>query len=70
MWWHVYFNKNCKRVEEATGHNKPEAPQDFSWDAVDRPSLKDLERANDFKTPKKVRVMPGICKSKFRKISS
>jgi hypothetical protein len=57
--WHVYFD-GCNMVEEVMGRNKLDAPLDLSWEAVDRPSLEDLERANDFKTPRKVRVMPGF----------
>jgi hypothetical protein len=57
--WHVYFD-GCNTVEEVSGANELDAPTDLSWEAVDRPSLEDLERANDFKTPRKVRVMPGF----------
>jgi hypothetical protein len=56
--WHVYFD-GCNTSEEATGENELEAPKDVSWEAIQRPSLEDLERANDFKTPKKVRVLPN-----------
>jgi hypothetical protein len=58
--WHVYFD-GCNTLEEATGENELEAPHDTSWEeAVERPSLEDLERANDFKTPRKVRLMSGF----------
>jgi hypothetical protein len=57
--WHVYFD-GCNTLEESTGENELEAPHDTSWEAVERPSLEDLERANDFKTPRKVRLMPGF----------
>jgi hypothetical protein len=51
--WHVYFD-GCNTVEETTGANELAAPKDVSWEAIDRPSLEDLERANNFKTPRKV----------------
>jgi hypothetical protein len=57
--WHVYFD-GCNTVEDATGQNELDAPSDLSWEVLARPSLEDLERANDFKTPRKVRVMPGF----------
>jgi hypothetical protein len=57
--WHVYFD-GCNTTEETTGFNELEAPQDDTWEAIDRMSLEDLERANDFKTPRKVRMMPGF----------
>jgi hypothetical protein len=59
--WHVYFDK-CKTAEEATGQNELEAPKDLLWDAVKHPSLEVLERANNFKTPRKVQVMPEFVK--------
>jgi hypothetical protein len=48
--WHVYFD-GCNTTKETTGFNELEAPQDDTWEAIDRTSLEDLERANDFKTP-------------------
>ena len=57
--WHVYFDE-CNALEEAAGENELEAPRDVSWEAIKCPSLENLlERANNFKTPKKVRVNPG-----------
>ena len=55
--WHVYFDE-CNAMEEAAGENELEAPRDLSWEADDRPSLEHLEKANDFKTPRKVKVNP------------
>jgi hypothetical protein len=51
--WHVYFD-GCNTVEETTGANELAAPKDALWEAIDRPSLEDLERANNVKTPRKV----------------
>jgi hypothetical protein len=42
-------------TEESMDQNKLEAHPDASWEAIDQPSLEDLERANDFKKPRKVR---------------
>jgi hypothetical protein len=58
--WHVYFD-GCNTTKESIGQNELEAPKDVSWEAIERPSLEDLERANDFKTPRKVRMMPVAC---------
>ena len=49
------FNE-CDAVEEATGDNELGTTSEVSWEAVERPSLDSLERANDFKTPRKVKV--------------
>jgi hypothetical protein len=59
--WRIYFD-GCNTIEAAMGCNKLDAPTitDLSWEAIDCPSLEDLERANDFRTPRKVRVMPGF----------
>jgi hypothetical protein len=57
--WHVYFDGR-KMVEESTGRNKLDAPSDVSWEVIARPLLEDLERANNFKTPRKVCIMPGF----------
>jgi hypothetical protein len=57
--WHVYFD-GCNTVKEATGYNELDAPTDLSSEAVNHPSLEDFERANYFKTPRKVHVMPGF----------
>jgi hypothetical protein len=55
--WHVYFD-GCNASEEATGENELQGTgYDSSWDHLQRPSLDELERANDFKTPKKVRLL-------------
>jgi hypothetical protein len=61
--WHVYFD-GCNTTETLTGYNELETPKDVSWEAIDRPSLEDLERANDFKTPRKVCLMPGVWDNK------
>jgi hypothetical protein len=53
--WHVCFNE-CNASEEATGDNELGTISEVSWEAIERPSLDSLERANDFKTPKKVKV--------------
>jgi hypothetical protein len=54
--WHVYFD-GCNASEEATGNNELQAAKDESWEYMHHPSLKnELEKANDFKTPQKVRV--------------
>jgi hypothetical protein len=54
--WHVCFD-GCNASEEATGENELQGTGcDSSWDHLQRPSLDELERANDFKTPKKVRL--------------
>jgi hypothetical protein len=62
--WHVYFD-GCNTVEESTGQNELEAPNDASWEAVERPSLEDLEKANDLKTPRKVQLMPGFVEATY-----
>ena len=53
--WHIYFNE-CKAAEDSTGDNElgsgPGVPQEND----ERPSLEFLEKANDFHTPKKVKV--------------
>jgi hypothetical protein len=51
--WHVFFGE-CNAAEDAAGENELGTSSDISWEAVERPSLENLERANDFKTPKKV----------------
>jgi hypothetical protein len=56
---HVYID-GCNTVEEITGQNELEASNDASREAIEHPSLEDLERTNDFKTPRKVRLMPGF----------
>jgi hypothetical protein len=53
--WHVYFD-GCNASEEATGDNELQAPKDDTWEYLHHPSLDELEKANDFKTPRKVRV--------------
>jgi hypothetical protein len=53
--WHVYFD-GCNASEESTGDNELQASTHDSWEHLQRPSLDELERANDFKTPKKVRL--------------
>jgi hypothetical protein len=55
--WHVHFD-DCNTPEDATGENELEPVRNDSWEAIQHPSLEELERANDFKTPKKVRVLP------------
>ncbi len=55
--WHVYFD-GCNTSEASTGHNELKGVRGDTWDSQDRPSLEDLEIANDFKTPKKVRLLP------------
>jgi hypothetical protein len=56
---HIYID-GCNTVEETTCQNELEVPNDVSWEAIKCPSLEDLERANYFKTPRKVRLMPGF----------
>jgi hypothetical protein len=53
--WHVYFD-GCNTSEEATGNNELQAAMDESWEYMHHPSLDELEKANDFKTPRKVCV--------------
>ena len=53
--WHVHFDE-CKAAEEATGDNELGSGPGVSWEDADRPSLDFLERANDFHTPRKVKV--------------
>ena len=55
--WHVYFDE-CKAAEDSTGDNELGAGLGVSWGDDDRPSLAFLEKANDFHTPKKVKVSP------------
>jgi hypothetical protein len=57
--WHIYFD-GCNTAEESAGQNELEAPKDVSWEVIEHPLLEDLERANDFTHPRKVRVMPGF----------
>jgi hypothetical protein len=54
--WHVCFD-GCNVSEEATGENELQGTGYDSWDHLQRLSLDELERANDFKTPKKVRLL-------------
>ena len=57
----------CKSSEHATGRNELGRPN-FSeenphWDkGVEAPNLEDLTNADDFKTPKKVRILPLMTK--------
>jgi hypothetical protein len=53
--WHVCFDE-CEAAEEAAGNNKLGSGPGVSREDVDRPSLDFLERANDFHTPKKVKL--------------
>jgi hypothetical protein len=54
--WHVYFD-GCNASEEATGEdNELQPTKDDAWEYLHHPSLDELEKANDFKTPRKVRV--------------
>jgi hypothetical protein len=53
--WHVYFD-GCNASEESTGKNELQSFEYDTWEHLQRPSLDELERANDFKTPKKVRL--------------
>jgi hypothetical protein len=61
--WHVYFD-SCNASEEATGNNELQPPKDDAWEYLSHPSLDELEKANDFKTPRKVRVKLDM-KSEF-----
>jgi hypothetical protein len=54
--WHVHFD-GCNASEEGTRENKLQGTGYDSWDHLQRPSLDELERANNFKTPKKVRLL-------------
>jgi hypothetical protein len=53
--WHVYFD-GCNASEEVTGDNELQSSKDDAWEYLHHPSLDELEKANDFKTPRKVRV--------------
>jgi hypothetical protein len=53
--WHVFFD-GCNASEEATGANELHFSKDEAWEYLHHPSLDELEKANDFKTPRKVRV--------------
>ena len=55
--WHVYFDE-CKAAEDPTGDNELGSGPGVSWEDDERPSLEFLEKANDFHTPKKVKVSP------------
>ena len=55
--WHVYFDE-CKALEDASGENELGLSKNSLWDEDERPSLEKLEKANDFKTPKKVQLGP------------
>ena len=62
--WHVCFNE-CNAAEESTGHNELGTSSEVAWETDEDPSLETLERANDFKTPKKVRVASVFMKQEL-----
>jgi hypothetical protein len=56
--WHVFFDE-CRALEASSGANElglDKSEEERDREERDRPSLYKLEKANDFKTPRKVRV--------------
>jgi hypothetical protein len=64
--WRTYMDA-CKASEYVTGRNElgeiSFGEENPYWDnGVEVPNLEDLSNADDFKTPKKVRVLPFMTK--------